>query len=202
MEAQKNSLATISPPPTSKQAGLSSEEAIRQFLVKAGEVYGKQLTAPLVSIWTEELVRYSPAVLAPIFRNVLRTCKFFPTIADVLEPLNKAAKRDNETTAEKAWQFTLDYCRRWISPDIPNPTGMPKLKPEIDAAARAAGGLYYLESCPTVKLEWAKKSFVEAFLRNRETAEHEQLLTGGELGKLLRDAVSNGLLDSEGKMRQ
>ncbi len=91
---------------------------------------------------------------------------------------------------------------RGQGPDIPNPTGMPKLKPEIDAAARAAGGLLYLESCPTAKLEWAKKSFVEAFLRNRETAEHENLLTGGELGKLLREAVANGILDSSGKMRQ
>jgi hypothetical protein len=148
----------------------------------------------------EELAGYSPAVLAPIFRKVLRTCRFFPTPADVLEPLNRAAKRDNEAAAEKAWQFTLDYCRQWISPDIPNPTGMPKLEPEIDAAARAAGGLLYLESCPTAKLEWAKKSFLEAFLRNRETAEHENLLTGGELGKLLRDAVANGLLDSNGKI--
>jgi hypothetical protein len=201
MEAQKNLPAKLSPPPTSKQPDTSSE-AIRQFLVKAGEVYGRQITAPLVSIWTEELQGYPVATLAPIFRNVLRTCKFFPTPADVLEPLNRAAKRDNGTAAEKAWQYTLDYCRRWISPDIPNPTGMPKLKPEIDAAARAAGGLLYLESCPTSELVWRKKSFVEAFLRNRETAEHENLLTGGELGKLLRDAVSNGLLDSEGKMRQ
>ncbi|PYT49503.1 MAG: hypothetical protein DMG44_10585 [Acidobacteria bacterium] len=181
---------------------MSSSEAIRQFLVKAGEVYGRQITAPLVSIWTEELSGYPAATLAPIFRNVLRTCKFFPTPADVLEPLNKAAKRDNATTAEKAWQYTLDYCRRWISPDIPNPTGMPKLKPEIDAAARAAGGLLMLESCPASELQWRKKSFVEAFLRNRESAEHEELLTGGELGKLLRDAVSNGGLLDSGKMRQ
>lgn len=159
-------------------------------------MYGRQITAPLVAIWTEELAGYSPDVLAPIFRNALRTCKFFPTPADVLEPLNTAAKRDNETAAERAWQYTLDYCRRWISPDIPNPSGMPKLPQEISQAARAAGGLYYLESCPTAKLEWAKKSFVEAFRRNRETAEHEQLLTGGELGNLLRDAVAKGLLNA------
>lgn len=169
-------------------------------MVKAGEIYSKQITTPLVSIWTEELAGYPVAVLEPVFRNVLRTCKFFPTPADVLEPLNIAAKRDNETAAEKAWQYTLDYCRRWISPDIPNPTGMPKLKPEIDAAARAAGGLLYLESCPTSELVWRKKSFVEAFLRRRETEQHEQLLTGGELGNLLRNAVANGILDSSGKM--
>lgn len=168
--------------------------------MKAGEVYGRQITAPLVAIWTEELARYSPAVLAPVFRNVLRTCKFFPTPADVLEPLNRAAKRDNDTAAEEAWNYTLEYCRKWISPDIPNPTGMPKLKPEIDRAARAAGGLLMLESCPASELQWRKKSFVEAFLRNRETKEHEELLTGGELGKLLRDAVANGILDSNGKM--
>ncbi|MFI5058640.1 MAG: hypothetical protein ACHQLQ_10675 [Candidatus Acidiferrales bacterium] len=150
-------------------------------------MYGKQITAPLVSIWTEELQGYPAATLEAVFRNVLRTCKFFPTPADVLEPLNTAAKRNNETAAEKAWQYTLDYCRRWISPDIPNPTGMPKLSEEMALAARAAGGLHYLESCPTAKLEWAKKYFVEAFRRNRETAEHENLLTGGELSKLLRN---------------
>ena len=183
---EKNSLATISQPRTSKQPD-SSSDAIRQFLVKAGEVYNRQITAPLVAIWTEELQGYPAATLAPIFQNVLRTCKFFPTPADVLEPLNKAATRGNEEAAEKAWQGTLDYCRRWISPDIPNPTGMPKLPEEMARAARAAGGLLYLESCPTSELVWRKKAFVEAFLRSRESAEHENLLTGGELSKLLRN---------------
>ncbi|MFI5056905.1 MAG: hypothetical protein ACHQLQ_01860 [Candidatus Acidiferrales bacterium] len=159
-------------------------------------MYGRQITAPLVAIWTGELEAYPAATLEAVFRNVLRTCKFFPTPADVLEPLNTAAERDNKSAAEKAWQYTLDYCRRWISPDIPNPSGMPKLSPEIDAAARAAGGLLYLESCPTAKLEWAKKSFVEAFLRNRETVEHENLLSGGELSKLLRN-LGRELSDGE-----
>jgi hypothetical protein len=157
--------------------------------VKAGEVYNRQITAALVAIWTEELAGYSPAVLAPVFRNVLRACKFFPTPADVLEPLTRAVKRDNLSAADTAWRNLIAYVNRWIDPDMPGGKfrGAPEVPAEVDLAARAAGGMMYLRECSSTELPWRKKAFCEAFLRRRETAEHENLLTGGELSNLLRN---------------
>ena len=184
METQKNSLATISPAQTSEQP-VSSSEAIRQFLVKAGEVYCKQITAPLVSIWVDELSGYSPDVLEPIFRNALRTSKFFPTLADVLEPL----KAVEQSGFEDEWQALLDYCREWVHPDIQF-SGRPQLPVEIDHAARAAGGVYFLRECSKEELGWRKKSFIEDLTRSRKTGDLAGLITGGELRKLLRQAAA------------
>ena len=57
----ENSLAThlyglrISEPPDTP----STSDAIRQFLVKAGEIYRQSITSALVSIWIEELGQLS-----------------------------------------------------------------------------------------------------------------------------------------------
>src|SRR6266513_5714688 len=151
MEAQKSSLATLSPPRTLERP-VSSNDAIRQFLVKAGEIYGRQITTPLVSIWIEELSCYSAETLEPLFRRALKSCKFFPTLADVTEPLNAVEQADFEDD----WQSLLDYCREWVHPDI-HFSGTPSLPPEIDHAARAAGGMHFLRECSTEELGWLKK---------------------------------------------
>src|SRR5882724_8663526 len=104
---ERNSLAMISPPPTSEQPG-SSSDAIRQFLVKAGEVYGRPITSALVSIWIEELAEYSADKLAGMFRHVLRTWKpeygkTFPVPAEVLAPLDATAKKELASRADLEW---------------------------------------------------------------------------------------------------
>jgi hypothetical protein len=164
MEAQKSSLAKLLPPQTSKQPGIESSEVVRQFLVKAAEVYGKQITAPLVSIWIEELSGYSPNVLEPVFRHALHTCKFFPTLADVLEPLRTI----EQTNLEDEWQSLLDYCREWVHPDIQF-SRAPQLPAEIDHAARAAGGVHFLRACSSEELGWRKKAFIEDLTRTRKS---------------------------------
>jgi len=180
MEATKSSLARLSQTQTSKQP-VSSSEAIRQFLVKAGEVYGKQITAPLVSIWIEELSSYPVSSLVPIFRNALRTCKFFPTPADVLEPL----KAVEQAHFEDEWHALLGYCREWVHPDI-RFSSAPELPVEIVRAARAAGGFQYLRACTAEQLQWAKKRFFEYLNRIHQTNDLAAQLTGGELCKLLK----------------
>src|SRR5712664_3786642 len=114
MEKQKNSLAMISQPRISKRPGIQSSDAIRQFLVKAGEVYGRQITAPLVSIWIEALASYRLEVLEGLFRQVVANCKFFPTPADVLEPMKKAEEAGAPLAAEKKWCDVLEFCRLFV----------------------------------------------------------------------------------------
>src|SRR5437763_16937218 len=99
----KSSLATISQPRTSKPP-VSSSDAIRQFLVKAGEVYNRQITPPLVAIWIETLASYRVEILKGLFRLVFANCRFFPAPADVLEPLKKAQEAHVPLEAEQKWQ--------------------------------------------------------------------------------------------------
>jgi hypothetical protein len=195
MEAQKNSLATLSPPQTSKPPGLSSEEAIRQFLVKAGEVYGKQITAPLVSIWTEELSAHPPDVLGPLFRKALRTCKFFPTLADILEPLQSVKQAALPEEAGEAWQKVLAIRRKHYNPDFPRhlACAMAELPERVQRAARAAGVFREFESTDDLHT-WAKKKFIESYLNWNELEENQFLLPEGEMKNLLSGVAARKAL--------
>lgn len=177
----KNSLATISQPQTSKPLALSSD-AIREFLVKAGEVYSKQITAPLVSIWLEALAGYRVEVLETLFRQVFRNCKFFPTPADVLEPVKKAEEGSAPLEAELKWGNVLAYANS-TSPDIPE-RNRPKISERTQAAIRAAGGIAWIRDCSRDDLVWAKKSFVQAYVQWDAIAKGAFALPEGEIQKL------------------
>ena len=156
----------------------SSSKAIREFLAKAGEVYSKQITAPLVAIWIEQLGDYRVEQLEPLFRQVFATCKFFPTPADVLQPLKKTEEAQTPLEAVQKWQQVLTYAQS-TSPDIPaRPI---RIKEQTQAAIRAAGGLDWIRDCPKNDLQWAKKRFVEAFTSWTALEKNQFLLPDGEL---------------------
>lgn len=172
--------------PTSEQPALSSSAAIRQFLVKAGEVYSRQITEPLVGIWLEQLGTYSVEKLEPLFRLVFATCKFFPTPADVLEPLKKLRESGAPLEAEYKWFQVLDYART-TSPDyVSRPV---RIKERTQAAIRAAGGLDWIRDCPEDDLQWAKKRFIEAFMSWDMLDKNQFLLPDGELKNLIAGAA-------------
>jgi hypothetical protein len=190
-----NSLVMISPPPTSEQRVLSSD-AIRQFLVKAGEVYGRPITSALVSIWIDELAEYSADKLAGMFRHVLRTWKpeygkTFPVPADVLAPLDATAKKELASRADLEWQKLLDYIRRYYWADGPWEHRAPKLPERVRVSSNAAGGLAYLNECDRESLQWAKKRFVESYIAWEEMKKDQWLLPDGNLRNLLTQGAHN-----------
>jgi hypothetical protein len=193
MEAQKNSLATISRPQTSKQPA-SSSDAIRQFLVKAGEVYNRQITPPLVTIWIESLAGYPVETLQGLFRLVFMNCKFFPTPADVLEPMKKAEEAGAPLAAERKWHDVLEYCRLYITPDIPIPARAPKIGERTMTAIRAAGGLQWIESCSRDALVWAKKAFIESYTAWDMFKRGEHLLPDGPVKNLIAGVAGSKML--------
>lgn len=171
----------ISQPQISEQP-VSSSDAIRQFLVKAGEVYGKQITAPLVSIWLEALAGYRAEALEALFRQVFRNCKFFPTPADVLEPVRKAEEGSAPLQADLKWQNVLAYANS-TSPDIPE-RNRPKISERTQAAIRAAGGIAWIRDCSRDDLVWAKKAFLQTYVQWDAVAKGAFALPEGEIQKL------------------
>jgi len=98
-----------------------------------------------------------------------------------------------QTDFEDELQALLDYCSEWVHPDI-HFSRAPSLPPEIDHAARSAGGLQFLRACSREELGWRKKAFIEDLQRSRKTGDLAGLLTGGELRKLLKKAAPVALL--------
>lgn len=180
---ERNLQVMRSPKQTSEQPD-SSSRAIREFLAKAAEVYSKLITPALVAIWLEQLGQYSAEVLAPLFRLVFATSKFFPTPADVLEPMTRLLCSPLE--ADMKWFQVLAYAQT-TSPDYPS-RRMP-IKEQTQAAIRAAGGLDWIRDCPQDDLQWAKKRFVEAFTYWNLLEKNQYLLPDGELKNLIAGAA-------------
>lgn len=178
---------------TSKQPD-SSSKAIREFLVKAGEVYSKQITAPLVAIWLDQLGSYSSEQLEPLFRMLFGTCKFFPTPADVLEPLRKAQEAFSPIDAERKWSQVLSYAQS-TSPDY---AAKPmKFREQTQAAIRAAGGLGWIRDCSADDLQWARKRFIESYEAWNVLEKNQHILPDGELKNLISNASAKLLPEAK-----
>ena len=142
-----------------------------------------------VTLWLEGFADLPDGLLEVAFKKTLATCKFWPVkIADVREHVERA----EDSRAEDEWQNLLEYVHRHVNPDLAHATfgncGLsraPKLPLDVDHAARAAGGLYFLFGCTTEELQWAKKRFVEDLARQRQSGDIAAFLPASPLAKLL-----------------
>ena len=141
-------------------------------------------TAPmLAALWSEALEDVPSEALEPVFKATLRSCKWFPTVADIRSHIESG----EDSRAEEEWQNVLEYCRQWVNRDVP--MHGPALPADIAHAARAAGGVYYLESCSEHDLIFAKQRFIEDLTRQRKTGDIAGFLPRSELRELLEAAA-------------
>jgi len=156
-----------------------------------GPAVTKETAPALAEIWAEALEGVPTDALEPAFKLTLKTCKWFPTPADILSHIESAL----DSRAEDEWQNVLEYASRHVNQDLAGAAfgnsgaRAPRLPADVDHAARAAGGLAYLESCSRDDLQWAKKRFIEDLTRQRKSGDLAAFLPPSDLEKLLADAA-------------
>lgn len=138
------------------------------------------------------------AILERLFSQALRTCKFFPKVSEILEPVATAEANAAPEAAEKAWVRVMEIRRVDWNPDIPGPfsRAIAGLSERVRQAARAAGVFRDFESVEALHT-WAKKRFVESFIAYGELEQDRFLIPNGELRELLADAAQKLLPSSE-----
>jgi hypothetical protein len=144
--------------------------------------------APVLPLWLETFGGIDPAVLDRLFNRALKTCRFFPKIAEILEPLQKAEETAVPQAAENAWEQVLDLRRLYWNPDIPGELShrLAQLPERVQQAARAAGVFREFESVEGLHV-WAKKRFIESFIAYGELERDQFLLPNGQIKNLLAD---------------
>jgi hypothetical protein len=163
---------------------------VREGLLRLATLYDRDVTEPMKALWMESLAGLDPRLAEAAFREVEKTfvptmaCPF-PVPAHVRNLLKDAQSMDRTAEAELAWQNSLAVILHLYHPDI-GWHGTPLEGREL-RAAEAAGGLRYLFTAPDDKLVWAKKAFVEAYLREEQLLEAAPLLP--EVRNLLAEAV-------------
>jgi len=168
-----------------------NEELIREWMVRFGVNYRQEIDSACIALWQDELADIPSDRLEKLFREVIRMCRFFPNVADVRAQIANAEEHAFALKAEEAWQHLLSYAREWYHPDVDLSHRAPGLPAAVAHAARAAGGLHLIWGCPETELQWAKKRFIEDFVRIHETRQVEHLLTDGEARSLLRQIAAD-----------
>jgi len=186
MASQQSAITCASPSQPCEQRKSLLRHWLGLFALNAGQPLDVDTLSVYITLWLEGFADLPDAVLEAAFKKTLAACKFWPVkIADVREHVERA----EDSRAEDEWQYLLEYVRRHVYPDPLDKTNAPRLPADIFHAACAAGGLRYIESCPTDELHWAKKRFVEDLTRQRKTGDIAGFLPCSELQKMLEAAA-------------
>ena len=86
----------------------STDQLIREWLFRFG-VEHKEDVAPRLPVWLESFSEIEAIVLEALFKRAMRTCKFFPKVSEILEPMHTAKKAALPEEASVAWQKVLSY---------------------------------------------------------------------------------------------
>jgi hypothetical protein len=168
---------------------LPTDRLIREWLFRFGLNFEKDVV-PLLPLWLESFGGMDPETLESLFRKALKTCKFFPRVAEILEPIRKAEETAVPQAAEEAWRQVLEIRRLYWNPDIPGGLSrqVRQLSERVQQAARAAGIWRDFESIEALHT-WAKKRFIESFIGWGEVEQDKFLLPDGEIRNLLAEVA-------------
>jgi hypothetical protein len=178
-----NAIAKISESPASKLR----EAAISKWLVKFCALFDKNLTPILKATWCEALSDLNVETINTACLQAERTAEFFPSPGFIRKQISQADARGFELNAEREWQSLMAWVRENIFPDTGIRRGAPELPAGTQYAARAAGGVFYLERCDEDRLVWARKNFLATLTNVHETRQVEHLLSDESAKRILRE---------------
>jgi hypothetical protein len=164
-------------------------EVIRDWIVRFALNSRQELNTVALQgyqqLWESAFADVPLEVLVAAFEKTLRECKFMPTVADVLTHVKVANSTASQEEAERKWQEVLRYIRLHYNPDISTQSGQPIGK-RTGRAIEAAGGLPYLSECEPEAKQWARKRFIESYLRSEELEQNFNLLPEGKFKNELK----------------
>lgn len=166
-----------------------SSRLIREFLARAGEIYGREITPELAAIWEEFFGHLPREKLSNVLWQVLAESKFFPTLGHVTELLKESESQKESLQAERAWNQIAD--RREIMQCICDGIERP-LDSSAEYAVRVTGG--WKRFCNAFQegrngLAFLKKDFLGSYNYFNEThalqvpSREEALKLIGQLGR-------------------
>ena len=178
-----NAIAKISESPASELR----EAAISKWLVKFCALFDKNLTPILKATWCEALSDLTVETINTACLQAERTAEFFPSPGFIRKQISQADAHGFELNAEREWQSLMAWVRENVFPDTGIRRGAPELSAATQHAARAAGGVFYLERCDEDQIVWARKNFLAALKNVHETRQVEHLLSDKSAKRILRE---------------
>ena len=149
-----------------------SSEASASALAILTAGFGKELPKPTIRIYLNAMADLSPEVLARACDEIIKTSKFFPTVAEIREVTMRLDERIALPQAwDEAWEEVMTKIQRegrrreteWSNEAIPE-------------ALKALGG--YQRVCDATSIGAVEARFKNAYQRTA-TGERRRILLGG-----------------------
>lgn len=137
-----------------------------------------------------------PRILESLFKRAMQTCKFFPKVSEILEPVRHAEETATPQAANEAWEMVLTLRREHYNPDFPQHLAarLRALPERVQAACRASGVFREFTGEEFAKgglHTWCKKAFLESFARYGETEQNQFLLPPGDIRDMLAELAES-----------
>jgi hypothetical protein len=171
---RESALLTIYATPASKS---SADAVARKWVVIFAELHSRAVSGEFVEIWCRALADIEPDLLDRACEQTLKTCKFFPTPADVRALIDEAESNARKIEAEAAWQRVFRAASLGGHfEDFDGPT----------QKALGRSGWSYLVHCDSYEgARFAEKQFIAAYICLHETRQAENLLSDGQAKKII-----------------
>jgi hypothetical protein len=200
------------PPNANAETSMPSAKRLNAQIAKwiaiLQENFRTEISSELAEIYMEALRDLSLEELIRGCSLAIRTCEYFPKVAEIIK-LGRPAAEDRATLeAEKAWDKYLERLHTYSAEEgAEQPVCYggklhypPPLDPITDAAVRQCGGRLGIERTKPEDLHFVRERFIEAHVRFRITDGYEHLPSSiGELPKELQAAITDVLKLTDGK---
>jgi hypothetical protein len=132
------------------------------------EAFGQDLTDARLRLYAEDLSELTRQQLEIAFVRVRQELKFFPQISELRELAGAKSEDLRKVEAAAAWNYSLDYLRKWGVDRMPVYSGgkridPPPLLPQVEYALRRIGGLPGLNQITAESRPFMQKDFTEAY---------------------------------------
>ena len=169
------------------------DSTVKAWLIRLSATFPRELPPEIFSVWIRALSDLRLETIEAAFAQIEKTFKptsacTFPVPGHVRELVITANAGLLESEAETAWQKTMRViAKHYCGADIGWDRHAAPLIGRVDHAARAAGGVPFLATCAEEELVWAKKRFIECYLRDENLPEWEQFGMPRELLQIVAD---------------
>jgi hypothetical protein len=193
----------------SKQSAKRFNEQIAKWIAILQEHFQTEISSQLADIYLCALRELTIEELDRGCSMALRTCKFFPRLAEILELAKPPANDLILLEAERAWENHQRrigfFCCDESGIELPRYQGgkaiqPPALDPATEYAVRQCGGRYAIEYCNPENLHFVRRDFISAYSRFAQTGGLKHLRGRfADLPAEIRDGAQKALKPMERK---
>jgi len=148
---------------------MKNDRLFKQYLTALSEIFGKEVSALLSSLYWETLKPFTDAECEQVFKEMIFSAKFFPKPADFLEIL----RGKQEDQAVRAWVKVVDAIRR-----VGNYQSVKFDDPVIHSVFKFWGGWGVTADWKEVDLKWKAKEFERLYAIMARGGKHPEYLPG------------------------